>query len=65
MGAIVAAHDRDVQMIDTPIVRVHQEGAMAKKGGSAPLARRWEGSGSLLALFSCFLLGNAPSHDSA
>jgi len=32
MDAIVAAHDGDVQMIDTSIVRVHQQGATAKRG---------------------------------
>jgi transposase len=33
MDAIVKAHDGDVQMIDTSIVRVHQQGATAKRGG--------------------------------
>ena len=32
MDAIVAVHDGEVQMIDTPIVRVHQQGATAKRG---------------------------------
>ena len=32
MDAIVAAHDGDVQMIDSSIVRVHQHGATAKRG---------------------------------
>ena len=32
MDAIVAAHDGAVQMIDTSIVRVHQQGATAKRG---------------------------------
>jgi len=32
MDAVVAAHDGDVQMIDTSIVRVHQQGATAKRG---------------------------------
>lgn len=32
MDAIVAAHKGDVQMIDTSIVRVHQQGATAKRG---------------------------------
>jgi transposase len=32
MDAIVAAHDGEVQMIDTSIVRVHQQGATAKRG---------------------------------
>ena len=32
MDAIAAAHDGDVQMIDTSIVRVHQHGATAKRG---------------------------------
>ena len=32
MDAIVAAHDGDVQMIDTSVVRVHQQGATAKRG---------------------------------
>ena len=32
MDAIVKAHDGDVQMIDTSIVRVHQQGATAKRG---------------------------------
>jgi len=31
--------------------------------GSALVVRRWEGSGLFLALFSCFLFGEAPSHD--
>jgi hypothetical protein len=30
MDAIVAAYEGDVQMIDTSIVRVHQQGATAK-----------------------------------
>lgn len=33
MDAIVAAYDGDVQMIDSSIVRVHQHGATAKRGG--------------------------------
>lgn len=33
MDAITKAHDGDVQMIDTSIVRVHQHGATAKRGG--------------------------------
>jgi transposase len=33
MDAIVAAHDGQVQMIDSSIVRVHQHGAAAKRGG--------------------------------
>ncbi|WP_352542708.1 MULTISPECIES: hypothetical protein [unclassified Mesorhizobium] len=32
MDAITEAHDGTVQMIDTSIVRVHQQGAMAKRG---------------------------------
>src|SRR5580704_5422916 len=32
MDAIVKAHDGAVQMIDTSIVRVHQQGATAKRG---------------------------------
>jgi transposase len=32
MDAIVAAHEGDVQMIDTSVVRVHQQGATAKRG---------------------------------
>lgn len=32
MDAIVKAHDGDVQMIDTSVVRVHQQGATAKRG---------------------------------
>ena len=32
MDAIVKAHDGDVQMIDTSAVRVHQQGATAKRG---------------------------------
>jgi transposase len=32
MDAIVSAHDGDVQMIDTSVVRVHQQGATAKRG---------------------------------
>ena len=43
MDAITRAHDRNVQMIDTSIVLVHQQGATAKRGsrsmfGSLP---RW------------------------
>jgi transposase len=33
MDAIVAAHDGQVQMIDSSIVRVRQHGAAAKRGG--------------------------------
>ena len=39
MDAIVAAHDGEVQMIDTSIVRVRQQGATAKRsyaGGGRP-----------------------------
>ena len=32
MDAIVTAHDGDVQMLDTSVVRVHQQGATAKRG---------------------------------
>jgi len=32
MDAIVEAHDGDVQMIDSSVVRVHQQGATAKRG---------------------------------
>ena len=32
MDALVEAHDGEVQMIDTSIVRVHQQGATAKRG---------------------------------
>ncbi len=32
MDAIVKAHEGDVRMIDTSIVRVHQQGATAKRG---------------------------------
>lgn len=32
MDAIVAAHEGDVRMIDTSVVRVHQQGATAKRG---------------------------------
>jgi hypothetical protein len=32
MDAITKAHDGKVQMIDTYIVRVHQQGATAKRG---------------------------------
>jgi transposase len=32
MDAIVKAHDGDVQMIDSSVVRVHQQGATAKRG---------------------------------
>lgn len=32
MGAVTKAHDGKVQMIDTSIVRVHQQGATAKRG---------------------------------
>jgi transposase len=52
MDAIVAAHDGEVQMIDTSIVRVHQQGATAKRGvkidvwvapeaDSPPKSTRW------------------------
>lgn len=57
MDAIVAAHDGEVQMIDTSIVRVHQQGATAKRGSRSmsgsfprrahhqnPRARRQEGA---------------------
>ena len=43
MDALVKAHDGDVQMIDTSIVRVHQQGATAKGGSrsmSGSLPRR-------------------------
>jgi transposase len=32
MDAVVKAHEGDVQMIDTSVVRVHQHGATAKRG---------------------------------
>ena len=32
MDAITEAHDSRLQMIDTSIVRVHQQGATAKRG---------------------------------
>jgi hypothetical protein len=32
MDAITKAHDGRLQMIDTSIVRVHQQGATAKRG---------------------------------
>jgi transposase len=32
MDAIVEDHDGDVQMLDTSVVRVHQQGAAAKRG---------------------------------
>jgi transposase len=32
MGAITAAHDGDIQMIDSTSVRAHQQAATAKKG---------------------------------
>jgi transposase len=32
MDAIVKSHDGDVQMIDSSVVRVHQQGATAKRG---------------------------------
>src|SRR3984893_7391645 len=35
MDAITAAHDGDIQMIDSPSVRAHQQAATAKKGGGA------------------------------
>lgn len=34
MDAITKAHDGDIQMIDTSVVRVHQQGATAKRGVS-------------------------------
>ncbi len=33
MDAITAAHDGDIQMIDSTSVRAHQQAATAKKGG--------------------------------
>lgn len=39
MDAIAKAHDGTVQMIDTSIVRVHQQGARRQKGGSRSLSR--------------------------
>lgn len=33
MDAITAAHDGDIQMIDSTSVRAHQKAATAKKGG--------------------------------
>lgn len=33
MDAITKAYDGDVQMIDTSVVRVHQQGATGKRGG--------------------------------
>src|SRR5271166_3418272 len=39
MDAIVEAHDGEVQMIDTSIVRVHQQGATAKRGQDRCLGR--------------------------
>ena len=57
MDALVEAHDGEVQRIDTSIVRVHQQGATAKRGSRSmfgsfprrahhqnPCARRQEGS---------------------
>ena len=32
MDAIIQAHEGDIQMIDSSIVRVHQQGATAKRG---------------------------------
>jgi len=32
MDAIIQAHEGDVRMIDSSIVRVHQQGATAKSG---------------------------------
>jgi hypothetical protein len=32
MDAITKAHEDKVQMIDTSIVRIHQQGATAKRG---------------------------------
>ncbi|EHH02119.1 transposase [Mesorhizobium amorphae CCNWGS0123] len=32
MDSITKAHDGKVQMIDTSIIRVHQQGAAAKRG---------------------------------
>lgn len=34
MDAVTKAHDGDIQMIDTSVVRVHQQGATAKRGVS-------------------------------
>ena len=51
MDVVTKAHDGNVRMIDTSIVRVHQQGATAKRGsrsmsGSLPRwahDRRWQG----------------------
>ena len=32
MDAITAAHDGDIQMIDSTSIRAHQQAAMAKRG---------------------------------
>ena len=39
MDAITAAHDGDIQMIDSTSVRVHQQSATAKKGECRSLSR--------------------------
>lgn len=39
MDAITKAYDGDVQMIDTSVVRVHQQGATAKRGVDRCLGR--------------------------
>jgi transposase len=43
MSALSVAHDADVQMIDTSIVRVHQHGACITRNQ----ANRWEGHGAV------------------
>ena len=39
MDAITAAHDGDIQMIDSTSVRAHQQAATAKKGDARSLSR--------------------------
>ena len=40
MDAIIQAHEGDVQMTDSSIVRVHQQGATAKRGAAPEAASR-------------------------
>jgi transposase len=39
MDAVTAAHNGDIQMIDSTSVRAHQQAATAKKGGCRSLSR--------------------------
>ena len=43
IGALAAAHDAAVQMIDTSIVRVHQHGACITRNKRQSMGRSWGG----------------------